>query len=499
MIGLSSSEKMSAFIKKAEEQSSSAKNTPSMTRLTAIFDPGSFVSIDSQVVSRPFSDAFDRPPVDGDGVVTGYGTVDGRLVYAAAQDPSVYGGSVGRAHAMKIVKSLELAIRSGAPFLLLFSSGGARIEEGILSLEGMGALLSSLSEAKGIIPLIGGIYGACPGGLALAAAQFDFLVFLRSKGGLYMNSPAVTAFAEGNSADPALIGSAQDHERFTGLASVVAADEEEAATRFREILAYIPVQTGTDYSFTRELSSDDPNRVDEKLNAIAENVDSDGVPVGTILASVADFGESLELSAEYGSDILTAFIRLDGLAVGVVASREVKITEAGAKKAASFVRFCTSFMIPIVTITNASGFAIGAASEKSGILSAASDLVTAFAGSDVPRIGLIAGKAIGTAYLALNSKILGADIVYAWPTAEIAVMEADTAANVLFAKDIASASDPQAAREEKVRAYRDQISDPSVAAGLGQIDEIILPSATRARLISALDMLLCSYPLIDRS
>ena len=497
---MGSSEKMAAFtLKSAENQDSMDSDKLCYSRLMTLFDPDSFVSLDKKVVSRPFSAVFDRPPVEGDGVVTGYGTIGGRLVFAASQDPEVYGGSIGRSHAMKIVKVIEMAVSSGSPFIALYSSGGARVEEGVLALEGLGAILSALSDAKGQIPLLCAILGPCPGGLALAAAKSDFIFFCDGVSGMYINSPSVTSAESGGAVNASDIGTPESHQKLTGLASFVLADEEDCFLKIRELLEYIPVISGDTLAFTRDaVSDDDPNRTSEKLNEMASSMDENGLPVRKIFAEISDMQAFLEIGEGYGTDMVAAFARLDGITVGLVGNESLRMSEAGAKKTAKFVRFCTSFMIPLVTFTNAEGFEIGSEIEKSCILEAASDLVSAFSESDVPRIGILAGKAIGTAYLVMNSKMLGADMVFAWPTAQVAIMTADTAANILFRKDIAASEDPIKARADKVDAYDNTISNPEIAAGYGQIDELILPSVTRPRIISALDILLCAYPLVEK-
>lgn len=499
VIGLGSKEKMAAFVEKT-----SAKNDrpfsdkKSVERLSALFDANSFVALDSLVVSRPFRTVFDRPPVEGDGVEIGYGTIDGRLVYAAAQDPSVYGGSMGKIHAEKIVKAIRFAITAGAPFVFLISSGGARIEEGIVALEGLSSVISAMVEAKGVIPLLGAVLGPCPGGLAIAAAKMDFLFFVDKVSGMYMNSPSVTATVSKNPDAVKTIGTASVHAHTTGLASFVLPDEKSCFDQIVELLSYLPVQSGEAMQFSRTtLTSDDANRCDEALNAMASSSDDSNIDVAAVLSSVADGRKILISGRDFGADVVTAFARMDGIPVGFIANRDSRITSNGAKKAAAFVDFCTGSMLPIITFTQAEGFAIGEDVESSDIITAAADLVTSFATSDVPRIGILTGKALGTAYISMNSKMLGADIVYAWPTAEIAVMKADTAATILFKDEIKESEDPAACREEKVRSYAEEIASPSVACGLGQVDEIILPSATRARIISALDMLLTAYPMTD--
>lgn len=497
---MGSSEKMAAFIEKsATNQDSTYSDRLCYSRLMTLFDPDSFVSLDNKVVSRPFSAVFERPQVEGDGVVTGYGTIGGRLVFAASQDPEVYGGSVGRAHAMKIVKVIHMALSSGAPFVALYSSGGARIEEGVLALEGLGAVLSALSEAKGRIPLISAVLGPCPGGLALAAAKSDFILFCDGVSGMYMNSPSITAAQSGDAVSSNDIGTPESHRTNTGLASFVLADEEDCFLKIRELLDYIPVLSGDIASFSRDaFSQDDSNRSSEKLNEMAAGMDGEALDMHTVFSEISDMQAYLEIGDGYGTDMLTALARLDGITVGLIGNTAGRMTEAGARKTAKFVRFCTAFMIPLVTFTDAEGFAIGSEIEKSGILEAAADLVSAFSDSDIPRVGVLVGKAIGTAYLVMNSKMLGADMVFAWPTAQVAIMSADTAANILFRKEIAASEDPIAARKAKVEAYDSEISNPEVAAGYGQIDELIIPSVTRPRIISALDILLCSYPMVEK-
>jgi acetyl-CoA carboxylase carboxyltransferase component len=373
------------------------------------------------------------------------------------------------------------------------------VEEGVLALEGLGAILSALSDAKGQIPLLSAVMGPCPGGLALAAAKSDFIFFCEGVSGMYMNSPSVTAAMSADAINPSDIGTPESHRKQTGLASFVLPDEESCLLQIRDLLDYIPVVSGDSLVFTRdEVMDDDPNRTSETLNMLAEEIDVNGLPIRDVFREIADRQTFLEISEGYGTDMVTAFARLDGITVGLIGNAAPRLTEAGAKKTSRFVRFCTAFMIPLITFTNAEGFEIGSEIEKSCILEAASDLVSAFSESDIPRIGIIAGKAIGTAYLVMNSRMLGADMVFAWPTAQIAIMSADTAANILYHKDIAESEDPIAARALKVEAYDSEISNPEVAAGYGQVDELILPSVTRPRIISALDILLCAYPLVEK-
>lgn len=497
---MGSSQKMTEFLARASAGlNGTRKEKDAKNALVSLFDTDSFVCLDQRVVSRSFSQTFDRPQVEGDGVVVGYGTIGGRLVFAASQDASVYGGSIGRAHAMKIVKIIEMAISAGAPFVALYSSGGARIEEGILALEGLGGILAALEHAKGNIPIIGAILGPCPGGLALAAAKSDVLFFVENVSGLYMNSPRIIEATNKDSGVQVPIGSSESHQSFLALASFTLPDEESCMDKIREFLEYIPVQAGDSMAFAREMKVfDNPNRTSETLNQIAAESDEREISMHTVFAEVSDSSTYLEISAGYGMDMCAALAKMDGITVGLIGNQKPRISIAGARKAAKFVRFCSNQMIPIITFTQAEGYEISVDAEKSGLVDAAADLVSAFYETDVPRIGILVGKSFGTAYLTMNSKMLGADMVFAWPTAQIAVMSADTAANILFRSQIEVSEDPIAKRLEVTEKYASEISDPSVAAGLGQIDEVILPSTTRPRIISAIDILLSAYPLVEK-
>ena len=495
---MGSLEKMAAFKEEyAKNAAGLRRERIGDRRLSDLFDPDSFVCLDSKVVSRPFSDAFDRPPVEGDGVTVGYGTTDGRLVFAAAQDPEVYGGSMGRAHSMKIVKAIGMAVDSNAPFISLFSSGGARVEEGIIALEGLGAVLAALSDAKGTIPLLTAVLGPCPGGLAIAAAKSDFIFMVNKVSGLFVNSPSLSVISDAQSVSPEDIGTADMHKK-TGLASFIADTEAECFSKIRNLLSFIPVVSDSGAcAYRAAVSGDDPNRISEPLDGMATESDIHPVSAVKVFTEISDNNKILLIGKDYGVDMTVALGRMDGLVVGFIGNETPRMTPQGIRKAAKFVCFCDNFMIPLVTLTNSEGFELGYKTEISGILEDASTLVDAFASADVPRVAILVGKAIGTAYLCMNSKMIGADTVFAWPTAEVSILSADTAAHILYSEKIAGSEDPIKAREQLVEDYKDQIADARVAASLGQVDELIAPSATRPRVISALDILLCAYPLTE--
>ncbi|MBP7401071.1 MAG: methylmalonyl-CoA carboxyltransferase [Clostridia bacterium] len=459
-------------------------------RLAALLDPESFVEIDSRVRSTGVVFGFEREAVDGDGVVAGYGTIDGRPVYVAAQDPDVHGGSIGRMHAAKIAKAIRLAIQARAPFIGMYDSGGARIEEGVLALDGMAEVMGALNAASGDIPLISAVLGPCPGGLAFAAAASDFVFMGGARAGIFMNGPAVVAASEGKNPDAASIGGAGVHASDTGLASFVCEDEEACADGIRRLLSFLPDSSDTQTGRYDDL--DDANRTDAALDTIAAGMD-DGYDVRAVVSSVMDTGSVLEVSAAYAAGLFTGFARLTGYNVGVIANADPWMDAAMAEKATRFIRLCDAFGIPMVTFTDAAGYKIGTAYEKSPMIRQGTAMLSAFASSSVPRIGVIVGKAYGTAYIAMNSKQTGADMVYAWPTAEIAVVGPDTAANIIYRKEIKESPYPASARADFTSRYADQIASPKVAAALGQVDEVIQPSATRPRLASALDMLVSAY------
>lgn len=495
---MGSMEKMAAF-REAYAQTAAGLRPEKVSdrRLSELFDPDSFVCLDSKVVSRPFSDTFDRPPVEGDGVTVGYGTIAGRLVFAASQDPDVYGGSMGRAHSMKIVKAIDMAIDSNAPFIAMYSSGGARVEEGVLALEGLGAVLSALSEAKGVIPLLTAVLGPCPGGLAIAAAKSDFVFMIKRVSGLFANSPSLTVLNDPQSVSAEDIGTAEMHRK-TGLASFISDSEADCFSKIRELLNYIPVISDEGAcAYRAVVSGDDPNRSSDVLDKMAEESDIHPISAKAVFEEIADNRRVLFVANESGADMTVGIGKMDGLVVGFIGNETTRMSPMGVRKAARFVRFCDSFMIPIVTLTNSEGFEFGYKTETSAILEDAALLVEAFTSADVPRVAILAGKAIGTAYLCMNSKMIGADTVYVWPTAEVSILSADTAAHILYRDKIAGSEDPIAARAQLVNEYKDSIADAGIAASLGQVDEMISPSATRPRIISALDILLCAYPLAE--
>lgn len=488
---MGSREKMTEYLdKRAGLDAVQASAGTCRGRIRQLLDPDSFVELDSLVEARGFKFGFTRPPVAGDGVIIGYGTMDGRLVYVAAQDPAVYGGSVGQMHAAKFCKAIELACAASVPFIGLYDTGGTRIEEGIVGLEGLGSLLASLDAASGEIPLIAAVFGPCAGGAAFAAAASDFVLMSEKGSGLYMNGPMVVSGVENKSIDPADIGGAKVHAVDTGLASLTAVDEAGLIAQVHKLLAYLPDSCD---GFQNPVSgSDDPNRISDRLDQLASEMDS-GYDMREIIREVADTGTFLEIDGRHAPGLVTGLARLNGQTVGILANGAPRLDIAMAGKGRRLIEICERFGFPLVTLTDTEGFAISLAQEKGGLVQAGASLMQAMLRLNVPRLGVIVGKAIGTAYLVMSSKSCGTDLLYAWPTAEIAVVNADTAAHIVYRKEIAASADPANARNDFVRRYADEIASPYVAASLGHVDEVIRPSATRPRLISALEMLTSAY------
>lgn len=489
---MGSREKMTEYVdRKASLSDIQSAGKACRQRIQLLLDEDSFVELDSMAESRGLAFGFERPKVAGDGVVTGYGTIDGRLVYIAAQDPEVYGGSIGQMHALKISKAVQLAVSASVPFIGLYETGGSRIEEGIVGLEALGALIADMTDASGEIPMLAGVFGPCAGGAALLAAASDFVFMTDDKSGISMNGPLVISAVENKGVDNAAkVGNAAVHTESTGLASFKASDEASLLAEMKKLFSYLP-DCADGFSFQYE-ADDDANRTDDMLDQLAQDMDH-GYDIRNVLSTVFDQGSLMETSAAFAPGMVTSFGRLDGTVAGIVACASARLDADMAAKAIKMVEFCDAFAIPLITFTDCEGFVISQQAEEDGLVLAASNLMRSFQISEMPRIGVIIGKAYGTAYLTMNSKSSGADMVYAWPTAEIAAVSSDTAAHIVYRKEIAESADPAAARHEFVEKYASEVASPYVAAALAHVDEIIQPAATRPRLISALEMLTAAY------
>lgn len=486
---MSSYEKMKKFTETRSTQLNQITTGPRsvcITRINGLLDDQSFVEMNAHVKSRGLAAGFDRARVDGDGVITGYGTISGRLVFVAAQDPSVYGGSMGQMHAQKISEIIDMAVNANSPFIGLYDTGGSRIEEGVLALEGTAQVLSSISNASDNIPVIAAVFGPCPGGSAMAASLSHFRFMTGKPSGIYMNGPMVTSAFEGKTMEPSDIGGSAIHATTTGLASFVSDNEKECISSIKNLIGYMPgYNDDKDFDGVRY---DDPNRTEAILDNIAENLDA-GYVMDDIITNVVDTGSYLEVSKEYATGAITALSRLDGYTVGVIANRVNRLDAKMTRKIKSFVRICDVLEIPVISFVDCQGYAIGLVHEFSDIIEQSAELYKTMDGFSLPKISVIIGDAIGTAYLTLASKQAGFDFVYAWPTARVAVVPADTAANILYRDEIAKSSDVIAARTEYIDRYSEEIASADVAASFGHIDEVIAPSSTRPRLICTLQIL----------
>ncbi|MDR1060449.1 MAG: methylmalonyl-CoA carboxyltransferase, partial [Clostridiales bacterium] len=473
-----------------KKQRAAGKGT-ARERLDMLFDEGTFVEIDAFVEARSVEFGMAEKRVRGDGVATGYGSVNGRLVFAASQDFTVIGGSLGEMHAQKITKAMDMAVKMGAPFVSMNDSGGARIEEGLDSLKGYGEIFVRNAHASGVIPQISVILGPCAGGAVYSPAITDFIFMVEKTGNMFITGPQVVSAVTGENVTAEELGGARAHAAISGVAHFCSPGEAECIAQVKRLLDFLPDNNLSDAPAA--LTGDSAERLVPELDAALPDSPGKAYDMLGVIAAIADEGEFLEIQKDFAKNIIIGFGRLNGATVGFVANQPTHIAGSldvnASDKAARFVRFCDSFNIPLVSLTDVPAFLPGVDQEHSGIIRHGAKLLYAFSEATVPKINVILRKAYGGAYIAMNSKHLGADLVFAWPTAEIAVMGPDGAANIIFRKDIAEAADPIAARAQKIGEYAEKFSNPYVAAARGYVDDIIEPSQTRARLIGALEML----------
>jgi acetyl-CoA/propionyl-CoA carboxylase carboxyl transferase subunit len=460
-------------------------------RVELLMDRGSFVETDPLAVHRSHDFGMERRRPAGDGVVTGYGTVDGRKVFVASQDFTVFGGSMGEVHAQKVCKVMDLAISTGAPFVQINDSGGARIQEGAASLAGYGYIFERNVRASGVIPQLSVIMGPCAGGAVYSPAITDFTFMVKDTSHMFITGPDVIKTVTGEEVTFEELGGAMTHATLSGVAGLIGEDDEDVLLRVRHLLSFIPSNNLEDpptYATT-----DDPERTDDGLTHLIPDRSQEPYDMHEVIRRVIDDGEFLEIFPLWAMTIVTGFARLDGRTVGIVANQpKVKagtLDIDASEKASRFVRFCDAFNIPIVTFVDVPGFLPGTQQEYGGIIRHGAKLLYAFAEATVPRMTVITKKAYGGAYLVMNSKHLRADVSFAWPTAEIAVMGAEGAVNIVFRKEIEKATDPESKRRELIQEYRAKFATPYAAAERGFIDDVIEPAETRPRLIKALRML----------
>jgi len=460
-------------------------------RLNLLFDEGSFIEIDAFVEHRCTNFGMEKTKAPGEGVVTGYGTVNGRLVFAFAQDFTVIGGSLGEMHAAKICKVQDMALKMGAPLVGFNDSGGARIQEGVDALAGYGNIFYRNTIASGVIPQISVIMGPCAGGAVYSPALTDFIFMTDKTSMMFITGPEVIKSVTGEEVSKEELGGAMTHNKISGVAHFIDATEQETIERIKLLLSFLPSNNLEDAPVFD--TGDDINRLEEKLNDIIPENPNKPYDMKEIITSLADNGEFLEVQPYYAQNMITGFIRLNGKSIGVVASQPKVLAGCldinASDKAARFVRTCDAFNIPLLTLVDVPGFLPGTDQEYGGIIRHGAKMLYAYSEATVPKVTVITRKAYGGAYIAMCSRHLGADIVLGWPTAEIAVMGPEGAANIIFKKDIEKAEDPVTMRAEKIKEYRDTVSSPYIAAARGYIDDVIEPATTRQRIISAFDML----------
>ncbi len=476
--------------KRIDKQHANGKMT-ARERMEAIFDDGNYVELNTFVEHRCTDFDMASTEAPGEGVVTGYGQVGGKLVYAFAQDFTVTGGALGEMHAKKICNLLDLAMKVGAPVIGINDSGGARIQEGVDALGGYGDIFFRNTVASGVIPQISVIMGPCAGGAVYSPALTDFIFMVDKTSNMFITGPQVIKTVTGEEVSPEKLGGAATHNSVSGNAHFMGKDETETIAMIRKLIGYLP----QNYKEQPPLAetSDDINRLCEKLDTILPDNSNKAYDIRDIITEVVDEHDFFEVQPMYAQNMITGFARIGGQSVGVLANQPRIMAGCldinASDKAARFITFCDSFNIPMVTFVDVPGFLPGTAQEYGGIIRHGAKMLYAYSQATVPMVTVIVRKAYGGAYDAMCSKHLGADSVYAWPSAEIAVMGPDGAANIIFRKEIEASSDPATTRTEKIQEYKDQFANPYKAAARGFVDDVIEPSQTRKYLAASLRML----------
>ena len=463
-------------------------------RLALLLDEGSFEEYDMFVQHRCTNFGMDKSHPDGDGVVTGCGTIDGRLVYVFAQDFTVTGGSLSKTMSEKICKVMDLAVRNGAPCIGLNDSGGARIQEGIDSLAGFGEIFERNILASGVVPQISLIMGPCAGGAVYSPALTDFTLMVKNTSYMFLTGPAVVKSVTGEVVDQEQLGGASVHATKSGVAHFAAENEEDAIATIKRLLSFIPQNNREQAPFRP--TSDPISRVEDRLNEIIPDSPNKAYDMYEVIGAIVDDGDFFEIHKQFAKNIIVGFAHMNGRSVGVVANQPKVVAGAldinASRKAARFVRFCDAFNIPLVTLVDVPGFLCGTQQEYGAIISNGAKLLYAYGEATVPKVTVSLRKSYGGAHIVMSCKQIRGDINYAWPSANIAVMGADGAVNILYAKDIKATEDPEekkAIYEAKKKEYDDLFSNPYQAAQKGYIDDVIEPRNTRFRVIRALEQL----------
>ncbi len=457
-------------------------------RIDLFFDPGTFQEIDKLVTHRCRDFGMADEVIPGDGVVCGRGRVEGRLTYAFAQDFTVFGGSLSETNAAKIVKIMDLAMEAGAPVIGLNDSGGARIQEGVLSLGGYADIFLRNTLASGVVPQISAIMGPCAGGAVYSPAITDFTVMVDKTSYMFITGPDVIKTVTLEDVSKEDLGGAMTHNAKSGVAHFVVPDDQECLALIRALLGYLPGNNLDDAP--RGPDTDPVDRENAALNELVPKNPNQPYDMEAVIRAIVDGGDWLEVQEHYARNILIGFARLGGQSVGIVANQPAHLAGTldidASVKGARFVRFCDAFNIPLVTLEDVPGFLPGTQQEFGGIIRHGAKLLFAFAEATVPKVTVVTRKAYGGAYCVMASKHIRTDVNFAWPTAEIAVMGPEGAVNILYRRELETADDPESLRAQKIEEFKDKLANPLVAAGRGFIDEVIQPSATRPKLIAAL-------------
>ncbi|MCM2606421.1 methylmalonyl-CoA carboxyltransferase [Rossellomorea marisflavi] len=459
-------------------------------RIDLLVDEGTFVELNPFIEHRSVDFGLEGMKGPGDGVVTGYGKVDGRPIYLFSQDFTVFGGALGEMHAQKIAHVMDLAVKNGAPFIGLNDSGGARIQEGVVSLDGYGHIFYRNAIYSGVIPQISVIMGPCAGGAVYSPAITDFVFMVDDTSQMFITGPKVIETVTGEKISAENLGGAKVHNSISGNAHFRGKTEEEVLREVRKLLTYLP-QNNEEKPARLDTGESDDYRPD-----LTDIIPFDAIrpyDVRTVVNQVVDEGSFMEVQKEFAKNIVVGLARIKGEVVGLVCNQP-KVMAGGldidsSDKAARFIRFCDSFNIPLITFEDVTGFFPGIKQEHGGIIRHGAKILYAYSEATVPKMTVILRKAYGGAYVALNSKSIGADLVFAWPNAEIAVMGPQGAANIIFAREIASSDNPEAVRAQKIEEYREKFANPYVAASRGMVDDVIDPRETRIKLIQGLDMM----------
>ena len=473
-----------------EEQHKKGKLT-ARERLEILLDENSFEEFDMFMVHRAKEFGIDQQKYLGDGVVTGYGTIDGRLVFVFSQDFTVFGGSLSEAHAEKICKIMDMATKTGAPLIGLNDSGGARIQEGVVSLGGYADIFLRNTLASGVIPQISVVLGPCAGGAVYSPAITDFVIMVKNSSYMFVTGPSVVKTVTHEEVSFEELGGALTHSTKSGVAHFACETEAEALRLTRKLMSYIPLNNLDDPPVIE--NKDPVDRQDEQLNQVVPENPNKPYDIKEVIGRVVDQDSFLEVHQNFAQNIVVGFARMNGKSVGIIGNQPAVLAGVldinSSDKGARFVRFCDAFNIPLITFEDVPGFLPGKEQEFGGIIRHGAKLLYAYAEATVPKVTVITRKAYGGAYDVMNSKHIRGDINYAWPTAEIAVMGPRGAAEIIFKKEIAQANDPEKMLAEKEQEYREKFANPYTAAERGYIDDIIEPKQTRPRLIKALEML----------